>query len=87
MLFRSYPDGLAGEEIPLEARILAVADAFDAMTSDRPYRAALPLEVALEEFRRHRGTQWDARVVDALFDLVAEGVDLPIVERLATASA
>ena len=44
-----YPDGLAGEEIPLAARILSVADALDAMTSDRPYRKALPLEVALAE--------------------------------------
>ena len=84
---RGYARGLRAGQIPLGAAIIAVADSFDAMTSDRPYRAALPLEVALEEFRRHRGTQWDARVVDALFDLVAEGVDLPIVERLATASA
>ena len=50
-----YPDGLAGEEIPLAARILTVADALDAMTSDRPYRKALPLEVALEEIEAKAG--------------------------------
>lgn len=58
-----YPDGLRGEEIPIEARILAVADAFDAMTTDRPYRASLPEEEALLELRRGAGTQFDPRVV------------------------
>jgi HD-GYP domain-containing protein (c-di-GMP phosphodiesterase class II) len=61
-----YPDGLAGEEIPLVARIVCCCDAFHAMTSDRSYRKALPLEVALEELRSNRGTQFDPRVVDAL---------------------
>ena len=50
-----YPDGLAGEEIPLAARILSVADALDAMISDRPYRKALPVELALEEIRARVG--------------------------------
>ena len=59
-----YPDGLAGEHIPLGARIIAVADAFDAMTSDRVYRAALPVEVALTELRKGRGTQFDPQIVD-----------------------
>jgi putative two-component system response regulator len=62
---RGFPDGLAGEEIPLEARIVAVADAFDAMTTERPYRAARSPEEALAELRRVAGTQLDARVVDA----------------------
>ena len=62
---RGYPRGLAGEQIPLGARIIAVADAWDAMTSDRPYRDALPAEVALAELMRGRGTQWDTSVVQA----------------------
>jgi HD-GYP domain-containing protein (c-di-GMP phosphodiesterase class II) len=61
-----YPDGLAGEEIPLVARIVCCCDAFHAMTSDRPYRKALSLEVAVAELEAHRGTQFDPRVVDAL---------------------
>jgi HD-GYP domain-containing protein (c-di-GMP phosphodiesterase class II) len=60
-----YPDGLAGEEIPIEARIMAVADAFDAMTSTRPYRTALPEEDALAELKRHAGSHFDPRVVAA----------------------
>jgi len=62
---RGYPDGLKGEEIPIEARIMAVADAFDAMTSSRPYREALPEEEALSELRRAAGAQFDPRVVAA----------------------
>jgi HD-GYP domain-containing protein (c-di-GMP phosphodiesterase class II) len=61
-----YPDGLIGEEIPLAARILAVADALDAMTSDRPYRDAMPLEVACAEIRENTGTQFCPRVAAAL---------------------
>jgi len=60
-----YPDGLAGEEIPLGARIVIVCDAFDAMTSDRPYQRALPEVAALEELRRCAGTQFDPAVVEA----------------------
>lgn len=63
-----YPDGLAGEEIPLGARIVAVADAFDAMTSDRPYRAALGRRQALARLRRARGSQLDPDVVDVFLD-------------------
>ena len=61
-----YPDGLAGEDIPLGARIILACDALHAMTSDRPYRRALPVEVAYAELRRHSGTQFDPQVVDAL---------------------
>jgi len=61
-----YPDGLAGETIPIEARIVCCCDAFNAMTTDRPYRAALSLDEALGELRTHRATQFDPRVVDAL---------------------
>jgi HD-GYP domain-containing protein (c-di-GMP phosphodiesterase class II) len=60
-----YPDGLAGEAIPLGARIVAVADAFDAMTSPRPYSTARSPDAALEELRRCAGTQFDPTVVDA----------------------
>ncbi len=58
-----YPLGLSGEEIPLEARILAVADTYDAMTTDRAYRAALSYEIAIAELRRCAGTQFDPRMV------------------------
>jgi putative nucleotidyltransferase with HDIG domain len=61
-----YPDGLAGDAIPLESRIILVADAFEAMTSDRPYRKAPGLEFALAELHRHEGTQFDPAVVAAL---------------------
>jgi putative nucleotidyltransferase with HDIG domain len=61
-----YPDGLAGDEIPLAARILSVADALDAMTSDRPYRRALRLDAALEEIQAQAGTQFCPTVVSAL---------------------
>lgn len=64
-----YPDGLAGEEIPIEARIMAVADAFDAMTSTRPYRAALPEESALAELKEHAGSHFDPRVVAAFEEI------------------
>jgi HD-GYP domain-containing protein (c-di-GMP phosphodiesterase class II) len=65
-----YPLGLRGEEIPLLARIIAVADTFDALTSTRSYRTARPLDHALTEIRRVRGTQLDARVVDGFLELV-----------------
>ncbi len=60
---QGYPDGLSGDDIPLEARILAVADSFDAMTSDRPYRSAMSREAALAELERNKGRQFCPRVV------------------------
>jgi diguanylate cyclase (GGDEF)-like protein len=68
-----YPDGLAGDDLPLEARILFVADAFEAMTSDRPYRAGMAPAAALAELRRCAGTQFDARIVELLAGLVESG--------------
>ena len=62
-----YPDGLSGENIPFEARILAVADSFDAMSSNRPYRKRLSLMQIDEILRKGRGHQWDPDVIDALF--------------------
>jgi HD-GYP domain-containing protein (c-di-GMP phosphodiesterase class II) len=60
-----YPDGLAGEAIPLAARVFAVADALDALTTDRPYRPASPFSAAREEISRGAGSQFDPGVVDA----------------------
>ncbi|MCA9240034.1 MAG: HD-GYP domain-containing protein, partial [Planctomycetales bacterium] len=69
---QGYPHGLVGEDIPLTARILAVADAWDAMTSDRPYRPGMPWEKAMSILRDGAGGQWDARVVDAFFAIIEE---------------
>jgi diguanylate cyclase (GGDEF)-like protein len=66
-----YPRGLAGDAIPLEGRILAVADAYEAMTADRPYRAALSPEEARAELQRGAGTQFDARVVEAFLRILS----------------
>jgi HD-GYP domain-containing protein (c-di-GMP phosphodiesterase class II) len=68
-----YPFGLKSAEVPVGARILNVADAFDAMTSDRPYRRALTLEAALHELRKGAGTQFDAEVVGCLTHLHEQG--------------
>jgi putative nucleotidyltransferase with HDIG domain len=68
-----YPDGLVGEEIPFAARVLAVADAFDALTSDRPYRPALSTHEALIELSRSAGTQHDPRVLEALRTILYRG--------------
>jgi ribonuclease P protein subunit RPR2 len=94
-----YPSGLKGDEIPLWARIFAVVDALDAMTAERPYRAARPYDAALAEIRRHAGTQFDPAVVDALerldpakvepllepTQIVEPLAELPQVESLAVA--
>ena len=69
--------GLAREEIPLGARILAVVDAFDAITHDRPYRRGAPVEIALDELRREAGLQFDPGLVEALSDVLREGEWLP----------
>lgn len=65
-----YPDGLKGEEIPIEASILMIADSYDAMTTDRPYRKALTKEMAIEELKKYKGTQFDPRVVDAFVNMI-----------------
>jgi HD-GYP domain-containing protein (c-di-GMP phosphodiesterase class II) len=77
-----YPDGLAGEEIPLGARIILVADAFEAITADRPYRAAQSVEAALAELRANAGGQFDPDVVEALERHLA-GSTKAVVEALA----
>lgn len=65
-----FPKGLAGEEIPIEARILACADSFDAMTTDRPYKAKMDLEAAKRELLRCSGTQFDPKVVEAMVKVI-----------------
>jgi putative two-component system response regulator len=70
-----YPDHLAGDSIPLGARIAAIGDAWDAMTSDRPYRAALSLDEATSRLRAGAGTQWDAEHTDLFLQLLDRGVD------------
>ena len=69
---KGYPDGLAGTEIPIHARIVAVADCYDAMNSRRIYRNALPPEVVYEEFRKNRGTQFDPEITDIFLKLLNE---------------
>jgi HD-GYP domain-containing protein (c-di-GMP phosphodiesterase class II) len=69
---RGYPDGLAGEDIPLAARVFAVADALDALTTDRPYRPASSFEDARAELRAHTGTQFDPGVMEAFDRVPAE---------------
>jgi HD-GYP domain-containing protein (c-di-GMP phosphodiesterase class II) len=72
-----YPNRLRGEEIPLEARIILVADAFEAMTSDRPYSDGVSVDDALAELRACAGSQFDPAVVEAMVDLVERG-ELPL---------
>ena len=67
---RGYPDRLRGEEIPLPSRVILVADTVEAMTSDRPYRKALPLEVVVTELTKYAGSQFDPVVVDAFLDVL-----------------
>jgi HD-GYP domain-containing protein (c-di-GMP phosphodiesterase class II) len=70
---RGYPAGLEDSEVPLGARIIHVCDAFDAMTSNRPYRKGLPIERALNELKRHAGSQFDSRAVLAIAELHESG--------------
>jgi len=72
---RGYPRGIEGDAIPVGARVIAVADAFDAMTSDRPYRRALPLRVVLQELEQHKGAQWDPKVTGALAGIVHQELE------------
>jgi ribonuclease P protein subunit RPR2 len=77
-----YPEGLEGEEIPLAARIFAIADALDAITTDRPYRPAAPLAEARKTIAAGAGTQFDPRVVEALGEVPDE-----VLERIRTGIA
>ena len=75
---RGYPHGLAGEGIPLSARILCVADCFDAMTSDRPYRKGMPVADAVSELAKNKDTQFDPLLVDIFLNLVDRGKVEPV---------
>jgi diguanylate cyclase (GGDEF)-like protein/PAS domain S-box-containing protein len=66
-----YPLGLSGEEIPIECRILAIVDSFDAMTNDRPYRKAMPAEEALAELEKYAGTQFDPQLVGVFLEMIS----------------
>ena len=70
---KGYPDGLKGENIPLLAKIVAVADTYDAMTTNRPYRKALEKEAAIEELKKCSGTQFDSQVVEAFIEAHQKG--------------
>jgi HD-GYP domain-containing protein (c-di-GMP phosphodiesterase class II) len=71
-----YPLGLRGEQIPLGARILAVADTYDAMIADRPYRSAFPFDYVKREMKKAAGTQLDPEIVKVFFDILKlEGID------------
>lgn len=71
---RGYPKGLCGEQIPLVSRIISLADSFDAMTSERPYRSAMTVEAAVDEIRRCAGTQFDPRLAMRFADLMRQAV-------------
>jgi HD-GYP domain-containing protein (c-di-GMP phosphodiesterase class II) len=73
-----YPDGLAGEQISIAARIVFTCDAYNAMTTDRPYRAAMTREAAVAELRDHSGTQFDPKVVNAVVRVVQQGTPVAL---------
>jgi HD-GYP domain-containing protein (c-di-GMP phosphodiesterase class II) len=80
---RGYPDGLAAEDIPLNARIICACDAFSAMTTDRSYRSALPLDEAIAELHACAATQFDPSVVEALVAVAGEGTPVALAGVLA----
>src|SRR4029077_16114804 len=78
-----YPYGLRANEIPLGARIVAIADAYDAMTHDRPYKRAMSHDAAIAELRQHAGTQFDPQLVELFCDLYANHAPEPDAKRRA----
>jgi HD-GYP domain-containing protein (c-di-GMP phosphodiesterase class II) len=76
---KGYPYGLKKEKIPIEVRIIAIADAFDAMTSDRPYRKALTMPAVIEEIKKNAGTQFDPKLAKAFLKIIAIASAVPTV--------
>ena len=76
-----YPDGIAGESIPEEARIIAVADAYDAMTSNRSYRDVLSQELVRSEIEKGRGTQFDPAFADIMLSMIDEDEEYSMREK------
>ena len=76
---RGYPDGLVGDENPIAARIVFACDAYNAMTTDRPYREAMPREAAIAELQSNTGTQFDPRIISALMKVVEQGAPTTLV--------
>lgn len=79
---KGYPEGIAGEEIPEEARIIAVADAYDAMTSNRSYRGALPIEIVQGEIEKGKGNQFDPKFADIMIKMIEDGSVTTIVYKI-----
>ncbi|MCQ2552967.1 MAG: HD-GYP domain-containing protein [Clostridia bacterium] len=77
---KGYPDGLAGDAIPIEARIIAVADSYDAMTSNRSYRKYLPQDVVKDQVEQGKGSQFDPEFADIMLDIIREDVDYKLHE-------
>ena len=78
---KGYPDGKAGEDICLEARIIAVADTYDAMTSNRSYRAAMPQEKVRQEIARCSGSQFDPRFAEIMLEMIDEDKEYKLREK------
>jgi HD-GYP domain-containing protein (c-di-GMP phosphodiesterase class II) len=70
---KGYPAGLTGTEIPVLSRVIALADSYDAMTSDRPYRRGIPVDMAVQEILRCKGTQFDPEIADIFINIAREG--------------
>jgi HD-GYP domain-containing protein (c-di-GMP phosphodiesterase class II) len=82
---KGYPDGISGDAIPIGSRLIAVADTYDAMTTDRPYRSALPHHIAVDEIRNNSGTQFEPRAVEAFLNAMEESpvlADNPILHEM-----
>ena len=78
---KGYPDGIAGDEIPLEARIIAIADAYDAMSSRRSYRDVLPQLQIYSEVQKGKGTQFDPAFAEIMLSMIDEDIDYLMRER------
>jgi HD-GYP domain-containing protein (c-di-GMP phosphodiesterase class II) len=79
---KGYPKGLKGDEIPLNARIVSICDAFDAMTTSRSYRPALDVEIAIEQLKKHSGEQFDSEIVELFVGCLKENPDLYIAPKV-----